>query len=113
VPIPTAGTILQEFLREISDGKRHDPNAVRKKLVGLFGITPDEAAQRLPSGGESVLSNRFRNAKFRLCSQRLALFEDSGDFVVITDTGRQRLSSMSQSISYTTTTTRQQQVVDL
>ena len=68
MPIPTAGSIVHEFLRQIADGKRHNANEVREKLTRLFNISDEESQQRLPGGSETVMSNRFRNAKFRISS---------------------------------------------
>jgi restriction system protein len=92
VPIPKATTIIQEFLRLISDGERHDAKAVQERLCHIFEVTPEEAARRIPCGKETVLSNRLRNVKFSMRRQDLVLFEEGRNGVTITERGKYRLT---------------------
>lgn len=103
MPIPTAGSIVHEFLRQIADGKSHNANEVRERLMRLFSISDEETQQRLPGGSESVVTNRFRNEKYRISSQGLAVFEESGNMVSITEKGKEMLKNASGTINYTAT----------
>lgn len=88
MPIPATRSVGLEFLKQIADGKRHSVREVREKLIKLFKITPEESKRRLPGGSETVVTNRLRNAKFRISSQGLAKFEESDTVVFISEGGK-------------------------
>ena len=93
MPIPNSGSIVYEFLKLIVDGERHNTYDVRDKVMSILRVTKEESLQLLPSGGETVVSNRFRNAKLRISQQGLAAFQDSGKFVIITEKGKRLIQT--------------------
>ncbi len=103
MPIPTAGTIVHEFLKVISDGRRHNIKDVHDLICESFAITSEEALQRVPSGNERLLANRFRNAKFLMRKHDFARFEQCGDVVIITTHGKLKLERGLPAIRYTST----------
>lgn len=107
MPIPTARTIVHEILQQIADGQEHDLNSLRRHIVQTFQITREEENERLPSGRESVLANRIRNATFVLRKEYLALFPDAKNVVQITDKGKKYLVANPRNVTtYTTTIPR-------
>lgn len=101
MPIPTAATLVQEFLTLISDGRRHLVADLQRSLQESFQITSEESSQRIPCGRETVLSNRFRNAKFSMRRRGLVAFDDDGTGVTITDAGRDYLVRAPKSKTFT------------
>jgi restriction endonuclease Mrr len=94
VAIPTASEIIGEVLRLISDGLPHEVPIIREQLPSIFSLTAEEQRARLPSGRETQLANRWRNAVFRMRQKGLVVFLPS-DRLVITDGGRKRLETSS------------------
>jgi restriction endonuclease Mrr len=88
--IPRASEVIDEVLRLISDGRSHRVPALREKLPTLFSMSVEEQEARLPSGRETRLNNRWRNAMFRMRRQNLIAFLPE-DMVAITDDGRKIL----------------------
>jgi restriction system protein len=78
--------MVQEILRELSDGQEHKWADLRAHIGKAFQITTAEAAQRLPSDRETVLANRIRNALFGMRKRGLAHFV-SRDVLKITPKG--------------------------
>lgn len=103
MPIPTARTLADEVLRVLSDGAEHDLGVLKRHLVETFRITRDEEEERLPSGRESVLSNRIRNATFMLRRDQLAAFPNVGNTVRITEKGKRYIEGQPSTVNYTTT----------
>jgi len=101
MPIPTARTIVHEFLNRLSDGLPCDSTQLRKHLVVKFEITENEVLQRLPSGRESVFANRVRNATYLMRKQGLATFD--GSTVKITPVGAAYLKGAQPVASFTAT----------
>ena len=102
MPIPTARTLAHHVLRKISDGGEHDVTDVYQRLTEMFNVTREEGAQRIPSGRETVLANRIRNANYSLRTQALATFPTPAT-IQITDKGRSVLETTADAVRYTTT----------
>ena len=103
MPIPTARTLGHQILREISDGAVHKLVDIQLRLLHEFSITKEEEAQKLPSGSETIFSNRLRNASYQLRKQELASFSSPGT-VQITAKGDAFLQTATFVVHYTTTT---------
>lgn len=101
MPIPTAATLVQEFLSIIADHQRHQVADIQQRLQAAFNITAEEATQRIPCGRETVLSNRLRNAKFSMRRRGLVTFDEDGSGVTITDAGRDYLLHAPKSKTFT------------
>ena len=92
MPLPTASSIIEHILRLICDGEPWDTLEVKRSVIKAFEISKAEQAQYLPSGREPVLSNRLRNANFRMRREGLAVFSGKQHTVQITEAGK-RLAS--------------------
>ncbi len=93
MPIPTGRSIVYEILRQLADGHEHDLKTLRKQVIHSFQMTNQEQTERLPSGRETILANRIRNATYVLRKEWLATFPIGKYAVIITDKGRAYLSS--------------------
>lgn len=56
--IPDYETLMLPVLRFAADGKDHTSKELVASLSAQFGLTPDEQAERLPSGQQTVIANR-------------------------------------------------------
>lgn len=91
--MPSASEIVIEVLSLASDGLSHDILDLRNQLPQRFRLTAAEQQERLPSGRETLLANRWRNAAFKLRRQKLVKFLPD-DKIVITAEGRHFLESV-------------------
>ena len=94
MPIPTASVLVFEFLRQLSDGNHHERKVIEAALQDKFLISETEAVARIPSGRETVLTNRFRNAEYSMKRRGLAHFTPDGRKVVITAKGIEYLGNI-------------------
>ena len=91
--IPDYQTLMRPTLRVAASGEIHGREAVR--LLGEeLNLTPEELAQTIPSGQESLLYNRFHWAKTYLKQAGLVRSPRRGYFE-ITDRGREVLADPS------------------
>jgi restriction system protein len=58
MPIPDYETLMLPVLNFAGDGKDHTSKELVTALATQFGLTPDEQAERLPSGQQTVIANR-------------------------------------------------------
>lgn len=58
MPIPDYESLMLPVLRFAGDGKDHTSKELVSALSSQFGLTPDEQAERLPSGQQTVIANR-------------------------------------------------------
>jgi restriction system protein len=91
--VPDYQTVMLPLLRQTAEAKR--PVGVRDlqpTLAAEFNLTPEELAERLPSGRQGVFHNRLHWAKFYM--QRAGLLETTKrGLFQITDRGRALLST--------------------
>lgn len=91
VAIPDYHTIMLPLLRALADGKEHRTKDLVPILGETFGLSDEELAQLLPSGGQAVFSNRVHWARFELVKAGLLTAPARG-VVVISDAGRDLLA---------------------
>jgi restriction system protein len=60
MPIPDFESLMLPVLRGFDDGTEHRLSDVRQHVGDQLKLSDDERAQRLPSGSESIFSNRLR-----------------------------------------------------
>jgi restriction system protein len=99
--IPDYQTVMLPLLRETAEANQ--PVGVRdlqRPLATEFGLTPEELAQRLPSGRQGVFHNRLHWAKFYM--QRAGLLESTKrGLFQITERGRALLATSPAQIDNT------------
>jgi restriction system protein len=66
VAIPDFQTIMLPLLKHLSDGEEHSNQETLKSLAEHFRLTDEERAQLLPSGLQSLFTNRIAWAKSHL-----------------------------------------------
>ena len=88
MPIPDFQTLMLPVLRGLNGHSAPIPlRSLTEGIAGEFALTEDECAQRLPSGGATLLSNRMAWAKLYL--QKAGLVETpKRGLVAITEGGR-------------------------
>jgi restriction system protein len=90
MPIPNYQALMLPLLRCVSDGQPKSRRDCHGALSKLFQLTPEEIAQLLPSGRQTVLDNRSGWAATHL-SKAGMLERPSWGLIQITDRGRQAL----------------------
>lgn len=63
MPIPDYQTLMRPLLARLSDGDIHSLSDLLKELIAEFRLTPEEVKEKLPSGRQTVISNRIGWAK--------------------------------------------------
>ena len=63
MPIPDYQTLMRPLLAQLADGNVHPLSDLLKELTAEFQLTPEEAKEKLPSGRQTVISNRIGWAK--------------------------------------------------
>lgn len=66
MPIPDFQTVMLPLVRHLSDGQEHSNQETLKSLAEHFKISQDDLTQLLPSGMQSIFSNRIAWAKTHL-----------------------------------------------
>jgi len=66
MPIPDFQTVMLPLLRHLSDGQEHSNQETLKSLAEHFKLSQDDLTQLLPSGMQSIFSNRIAWAKTHL-----------------------------------------------
>lgn len=91
MPIPDFQTLMLPLLELLHDGKDRTMREVTESLASNFKLTDDERQELLPSGKQSIFSNRVAWAKTHLKSAGLIDNREWG-IVSITDDGRKVLA---------------------
>ena len=94
--IPTYEELMLPILKIAANGEASVPT-VEGRIADEFNLERLERAQLLPSGRQSVLSNRMHWAKYYLMRAGLLAFPARGRFT-ITDAGRELLARKPSSI---------------
>lgn len=63
MPIPDYQTLMRPLLARLADGNIHPLSDLLKELITEFRLTPEEVKEKLPSGRQTVISNRIGWAK--------------------------------------------------
>lgn len=92
MPIPDFQTIILPLLRVMSDGQEHSHQKIRDRLAKEFSLSEEELRELLPTGKQTIFSNRVSWAKTYLSKARLVEMTRRS-YCRITDRGRQVLSS--------------------
>lgn len=71
MPIPDYQTLMRPLLARLADGNVHPLSGLLQELIDEFGLTPDEVKEKLPSGRQTVISNRIGWAKTYLAKAGL------------------------------------------
>lgn len=87
MPIPDFQTIMLPMLQAASDGKEYQIREIRQRLADTFALTEDEHGRLLPSGRQTVFSNRVAWSKVYLTQAGLLLSPKRG-CLKISDRGR-------------------------
>lgn len=88
--IPDYQTLMKPLLEVISDGNPHPMGGVVEALAKRFGLTPEELAEKIPSGTQPLFYNRVGWARTYLKKAGLLDSPQRG-FVQITESGKQVL----------------------
>lgn len=86
MPIPDFQTIMLPFMRVLADGKTRTVKEVSTSLANEFKLTDEERHVLLPSGQQSLFSNRVAWAKSHLKHAGLIVNPTRGN-VAISDAG--------------------------
>jgi restriction system protein len=95
--IPDFQTLMAPLLRHFSDGKEHATQDTVGALAAEMGLSEEERSQVLPSGKQSVFTNRIAWAKSHFKSAGLLESTRAGVYR-ITDRGREALAQNPQHI---------------
>jgi restriction system protein len=63
VPIPDYQGFMLPVLRAVEDGQTLSMREIAEKVVAAAGLSPEETGQLLPSGTQTIVSNRVQWAK--------------------------------------------------
>jgi restriction system protein len=85
--IPDYQTLMLPVLKIASDGKEHRISDVVSQLAQAYSLTEDELGELLPSGKQTIFSNRVHWAKTYLSQSKLVEKTRWGRFA-ITERGR-------------------------
>lgn len=85
--IPDFQTVMLPILQAVSDGRDHLMRDVTRAIADHFGLSPEERTQLLPSGQQTVISNRVGWAKTHLKWAGL-LENPSRGFIRLSSLGR-------------------------
>lgn len=97
MPIPDYQALMLPVLTLAAEGETRVPE-VEDRLADLFGLSPEERDQLLPSGRQKVLHNRIHWAKFYLTKAGLIDVPRRGRFVA-SEEGRKVLASKPAAIT--------------
>jgi restriction system protein len=98
MPIPDFQSTMRPLLEVLSDGKEWRMRDVTEALASHFQLTPQEREEMLPSGQQTLLSNRVAWAKTHLKAAGLLLNPNRGK-VTLSDEGRRVLASHPEAIN--------------
>lgn len=98
--IPDYQSVMLPLLTLAADGKEHRIGDVIEPLAKDFGLTNDELSEMLPSGKQTIFSNRVHWAKTYMSQAKLLEITRRAHFRV-TDRGRQVLGEKPAKIDIT------------
>ena len=90
--LPKYNELYYPLLTVLSDGKVHTFKEIKEKIKHITGLTEDAVSEKLPSGKQTVYSNRVGWAKTYLKKAGLVVTPKQA-YVQITDEGRKVLES--------------------
>lgn len=90
MPVPDFQTVMLPLLRHLESGERESHETV-DSLASHFALTPEERAQRLPSGKQTTFTNRIAWAKSHMKAAGLIDSPKRGVYK-LTDGGRKILA---------------------
>jgi len=89
--IPDYQTIMLPLLKNVKDGKEYSLEETTNLIIDQFKLTENEKNELLPSGGQTIISNRVGWARTYL--KKAALLESpKRGYLRITERGKQLLS---------------------
>jgi restriction system protein len=88
--VPDFQSVMLPFLESLQDGQERIVREVTETLAERFKLTNDERKERLPSGQQTVFSNRVAWAKSHLKNAGLIVNPARGK-VSISETGQKIL----------------------
>src|SRR5437016_3925454 len=91
MPIPDFQTVMLPLLHDLQHGERQSQQTV-DSLAVHFALTPEERAQRLPSGKQATFTNRIAWAKSHMKAAGLIDSPRRGVYR-LTERGRKVLAS--------------------
>ena len=97
--IPDFQTLMLPFMQHIADGKEHSTTETHDSLAQQFKLTEEELNQYLPSGNQRTFYNRVFWAKAHLKMAGFLENTKRGHFIIITDRGKQVLSTKPTAIN--------------
>jgi restriction system protein len=58
MPVPDFQSFFLPMLRQVADNKEHSIGELRERIASELQLTPEELAQKVPSGTQTVVANR-------------------------------------------------------
>ncbi|PKM42763.1 MAG: restriction endonuclease [Gammaproteobacteria bacterium HGW-Gammaproteobacteria-1] len=98
MPIPDYQTLMRPLLARLADGSVHALSDLLQELIAEFGLSPEEIKEKLPSGRQTVISNRVGWAKTYLDKAGLLQTPKRAHYQ-ITDRGLKALEECPNEIS--------------
>jgi restriction system protein len=98
VAIPDFQTVMLPLVEALADGRERTLREITDELAGRFGLTEQERIEVLPSGQQSIFSNRIGWAKSHLKYAGL-LENPARGLVSISELGRKVLAENPQAIN--------------
>lgn len=83
--IPKYQELMLPLLKELNDGKEHKLSKIMEKLASKFELTEDEKKEKLPSGIQSIFSNRVSWTKTYLKKAGLLNSPQKGTVLITKD----------------------------
>jgi restriction system protein len=91
MPLPDFQSFLQPLLRLTADGLDHETSELREKIAAEMQLTPEQLAEKLPSGLQTIFANRVAWSTVYLTKAKALERVKRGVFR-ITDRGRELLA---------------------
>lgn len=91
MPVPDYQSLFLPVLQAGADGKEHSIAEIRERIADNLKLTPDDLAQKLPSGKQSIFANRVAWAVWYL-AKALALERPKRGIFKITKRGSDLLA---------------------
>jgi restriction system protein len=98
MPIPDFQGLMLPLLQVLNDGQEWRMRLVTEALANKFDLTPEERKEMLPSGGQTLFSNRVAWAKTHLKAAGLLLNPSRGK-VRLSEEGRKVLAATPAAIN--------------
>jgi restriction system protein len=98
MPIPDFQSTMRPLLEVLSDGKEWRMRDVTEAMATRFRLSPQERAEMLPSGTQTLFSNRVAWAKTHLKAAGLLLNPNRGK-VTLSDEGKRVLATYQDAIN--------------